>query len=171
MSASAAFRSLVLAIGVIVWMGCSRSDRGSETPSAPDVLSVTVPADLAVPRGGTVHAAVGVRVDASYHVMANPASADYFVPLRLELAPAENLEVGATIYPEGIPFSVNGIADPISTYENEVVLTVPLTAAAEAPSGRRTLVGNLYYQACSQHACLIPSSMPVKLEVEITAHP
>lgn len=172
-------RALLLMIAALGGAGCSggadrtpgNDEPAAETPSAPRIVTVSVPSHLVVAPGETVRASLSVSIDPAHHVMANPASADYFVPLELELASLPDVEVGAVEYPEGIAFVVDGLDDPIETYEREIVLTVPVTAGAGAAPGPRTLGGILRYQGCSRHACLIPSSVPVALELRIGERP
>jgi len=140
----------------------------AETPEAADaIVAVASPADLVLRPGQTVRARVHVTIDPAHHVMANPASEEYFVPLSLEISSSGPLVAGPTIYPAGVPFEVDGMEKPLATYEGAIVLTVPVTAAPDATPGRFALEGTLAYQACGRHACLIPSALPVRLEVEI----
>jgi len=134
--------------------------------AAPPIAALEWPA-VKVPPGGTVHAAARIQVDPEHHVMANPASQDYLVPLRLSLGAVDGVRPGTPVYPAGTPFLVGG--DTLATYEGEITVSIPVTAAADAAPGVRTLRGTLEIQGCSRHACRMPAEIVVEVNVEVTA--
>jgi len=135
-----------------------------ETSSA--VADVEWPADVRITPGGTVTVPVRVHVDPEHHVMANPASEDWLVPLTLTLAGARGITCGDPVYPASTPFRVG--EDSFATYHGEVVLQVPMTAATDAVPGERTVSGTLEFQGCSRHACRMPAEVRIEVSVEVT---
>ena len=133
----------------------------------PPVLSVD-PVEVSVSPGETAESQITVTVKNGYHVQANPASESYLIATKLEVKPAEGIETSSPIYPKGQPYKLEGTDKPLSTYEKNFVIKVPLKANKDAAAGTRTLQGTLHYQACDAHTCLFPDTIPVAIIVTVT---
>jgi DsbC/DsbD-like thiol-disulfide interchange protein len=134
--------------------------------AAPGRIRVETPA-LRLAPGELVEIWVEVRVDPSLQVMANPASGDWLVPLELRWDVPEGWEIGPVSYPVGLPHTVEGTEETLLTYEGTVLLCVPIRATTCPRPGPFVLRGELSYQGCTRHACLIPDAVPVQLRGEI----
>lgn len=137
------------------------------TSPPPPVVSVSAAEIVRLAPGGRADARLAVRVKEGFHVQATPASAPYLIPLRLTLQEGSGLAPGVPVYPRGTPYRLQGAESDLLTYEGSFAVTVPLVAAKSAPPGRRTLPGELRYQACDARICLRPASVPVTLTIEI----
>lgn len=137
----------------------------------PPVVIVAPPKVARVAPGGRAEARVAVSVREGFHVQANPASAPYLIPLRLELQSTPVLRAGKPTYPRGAPYRLQGASSDLSTYAGDFEIRVPLSASKEAPEGRVRLEGALHYQACDDRICLRPSSEPVMVLVDVQPRP
>ncbi len=117
--------------------------------------------------GETVMVPVKFKVDSGIHVQANPATRKNLIATTLTFEKSDGLEFGATIYPAGKPFRLKGSDADISTYDGEVEIRVPLTASAQAKSGRRKLAGKLRYQACEETSCFFPMTVAIEGSVVV----
>ncbi|MBI2058809.1 MAG: hypothetical protein HYT87_03480 [Nitrospirae bacterium] len=126
---------------------------------------------VAVARGRIAHVKIKAAVAEGYHVQANPPSKDYLVPVELRVDDTSILHVGTPLYPPGKPHRIEGETDPISTYEGTFEVLLPIDADLMAPEGEHMLKGEMAYQACDNHRCLFPASVPVEISVRVTAHP
>ncbi len=52
-------------------------------------------------------------------------------------------------------------------YEGAVVVGTLLQAAKEVPAGTYTLKAKFAYQACNDHACLPPASVPLSVSIRV----
>ena len=121
--------------------------------------------------GGVTQARLAVVVADGYHVQANPASGNFFVPVELDLRAAGGVSPGKPVYPPGLPYCLPGESDDLMTYEGTLEIVVPLKAGASARPGNHVLKGALRYQACDARSCLFPASVPVTLAVRVVAAP
>ena len=101
---------------------------------------------------------VKLRIDAGYHVNANPASLDFLVATKVEIDSPHPLDVD---YPVPARFTPVFAEQGIDVYEGEVEITVSFPAGSLA--GRETVEGSVMIQACNERVCLLPSQISLPL--------
>lgn len=98
-----------------------------------------------------------LRVDAGWHINANPASLDFLIPTRLTVISGGTPVPVTTDYPRGHNIDL-GLAQPIAVYSDEVRITAMLPDGVPAAP----LQAALRVQACSNDGrCLMPSTLEV----------
>jgi len=106
---------------------------------------------------------VELTVDPGLHIYGRPIP-DGYVPLSVEIAPAENMVVGEPVWPETRPFRVEGLDEQFQVYEGTVALALPVTFTARGMSDQTVRV-TVRYQACSAADCLTPAAVILELPV------
>ncbi len=134
-----------------------------------DVVSVPVPVQVGVTVGGAAEAHITVVVTHGYHIQANPASTEFFVPTKLQLRAKGGVRAKAPVYPPGLPYRLEGMPDEFMTYEDTFEISVPLEASESARPGEHVLKGTLRYQACDDRSCLFPVWVPFSVPVRVVA--
>ena len=132
-----------------------------------DVVTVPEPAPVTVTVGGRVEARVSFAIADGFHIQANPASTEFFVPTKIQIRAKGGIRPKGAVYPPGLPYRPEGMPDDLSTYEKSLVITVPLEAGDSARPGEHILKGTIRYQACDDHSCLFPASVPFSLKVTV----
>ena len=117
--------------------------------------------------GSPLKAAVVAEVASGYHINDHVPSLDYLIPTELKLEAAAPLSLGAVVYPKGTPRKFEFLDVPISVYEGKLVVGAVVKVAADASPGEYALKGALNYQACNDHACLPPASLPLTLTLKV----
>ncbi len=117
--------------------------------------------------GSPVKAAVVAQIASGYHINDHQPTLDYLIPTELKLEPNKQVEVSEVVYPKGTLERLAFADTPLSVYEGELVVTAALKVPSTAPAGSYTLKGKLAYQACNDHACLPPASVPLALTVKV----
>jgi len=118
--------------------------------------------------GSTVKTAVVAEVAPGYHINDHVPSLDYLIPTELKVEPAAApLALGPVTYPKGKAVKFTFLEQPISVYEGRLLVMAPLKVTAGAQPGVYTVKGALSYQACNDHACLPPTSLPLSLAVKV----
>ena len=117
--------------------------------------------------GSSVKAAVVVQIAPGYHINDHEPTLDYLIPTELKLEPNEQVEVSKVVYPKGTRQQLAFSDTPLSVYEGELVVAAVLKIPSAVPAGSYTLKGKLAYQACNDHACLPPASVPLSLSVKV----
>jgi thioredoxin:protein disulfide reductase len=121
----------------------------------------------AVHAGSQVKVAVLAEVASGYHINAHKPTLDYLIPTNFEVTPTGQFSLRTVIYPNGSPKKFPFSDVPLSVYEGKVALAVILDVAKGVPPGTYPLKAKLAYQACSDHACLPPTSVPVDLTLKV----
>ena len=76
----------------------------------PDGLVIVISSiPVVVAHGGAAQAGVSVIVADGFHVQANPASAEFLIPLRLQLRARGGVPATIPAYPTGVPYRVEGM--------------------------------------------------------------
>jgi DsbC/DsbD-like thiol-disulfide interchange protein len=115
----------------------------------------------------SVRAAVIAQVAPGYHLNDNHPTLDYLIPTEVKLKAPKGLSVERVVYPKGQPrrFAFSDL--PLSVYEGTFGVGVVLQVGRKVLPGVYTLLGNFAYQACNDHACLPPTSVPLTLAVKV----
>lgn len=134
----------------------------------PTVVSArTVLATDAVHPGQTAKLAVLARIEPGYHINDHKPSLDYLIPTRVAFDSNPVLKVEKTVYPRGKSVKFDFLDSPISVYEGEVHVGSMVKVSASARPGAYKLRGKFMYQACNDHACLPPTSVPFETSIRV----
>lgn len=123
---------------------------------AASIGSIEIKGDVVA--GGRVTAVIRVRLEKGYHVHSNKPSEPQFIATELKLEPVHGVKIGTIDYPKAKSEKVDGLAKPLSVYEGEFELSVPvgLGAMARLPV---TVPATLSYQACRGAQCYAPQKL------------
>lgn len=111
---------------------------------------------------------VELTIAPGFHVYGAPVP-EGLVPLSVEVAPIEGLEVGPASWPAPRRFAMPELGDQLWVHEGTVRGTVPLTFTG-APGGGDHAIGIIVrFQACDDSSCLIPSSLRLEIPVREAA--
>ena len=115
-----------------------------------------------------IHVNVEASVAPGFHVYAPPVPAG-FVPLSMQVAPIEGVEIGMAEWPAPHPFEVKGLDERFWVHEGTVYGALPLTFTAPPGTGDHVVQVTLIYQACSDSVCLAPMALALSLPVREVA--
>ena len=132
-----------------------------------ELVTVSSPALVTIAQGGEGQARVSVIVADGFHVQANPASAEFLIPLQLQLRAKGGVRATIPDYPPGEPYRLQGMPSELMTYYGTFEIVVHVNAENSAQPGDRTLRGVLRYQACDDRSCRIPASVQVSVPVRV----
>ena len=142
----------------------------AQVPSPKDVVAPSAFASYdPVARGKEFQIAVVMKIREGFHVNARKKSAEYLIATDLKTGGATGFKIGEVKYPEGQERTFTFSKAPLNVYEKTVVLKVPVTALADAPTGAQHIPLKLKYQACNNEVCLPPVTLPVDATVNVTA--
>lgn len=151
--------SLILGIAALAAAGAAEDDW----------LTASVYADrTAAPRGKTFRLAVLLEIGEGFHLNANPPSADFQVPTKVEPEPHPALAWGAVRYPPGHDFTAAWAqGEAIEVYEGRTILVLSGAVADDAPLGEQPLRLTLTYQGCTDDTCYQPATRTLETTLEI----
>ena len=135
--------------------------------SGPVVEIHAVSSTEAVHADSHVKVAVVAKIASGYHINDHKPSLEYLIPTKFVPEPSGDFTVKDIVYPKGTPVKLSFSDSPLSVYQGSVIVGVELQSAKSLKPGNYQLKAKFAYQACSDHACLAPASVPVVLTLKV----
>ena len=111
---------------------------------------------------------VEMEIDAGLHIYGQPIP-NGFIPLTVDITPAEGRSVGTPEFPPPVPHRFKGLNEEFYIYEGTLTVTVPLTFVDDADDAIVEVV--VRYQACSDElGCLMPQTVTLQVPVRVQDH-
>jgi len=139
----------------------------AQTRNAGVVEAQAFTATDAAHANSTLKIAVVAQVAPGYHINDHKPTLDYLIPTELRLEATPQIAVKDVIYPKGTPVKLSFSDSALSVYEGTVNVGAVLDIAKAVTPGSYPLKGKFAYQACNDHACLPPTSVPLTLTVKV----
>ncbi|MEA3286927.1 MAG: cytochrome c biogenesis protein CcdA [Candidatus Marinimicrobia bacterium] len=158
------FKLLLITLFVISFSGLYGQ------PAQPEILTVQLLAsqDAAV-AGEKLDVALVVDISSPWHVYAPVGNDDFTIPVSPEIfVEGQAYTVADWQYPEAEKVAVAGVKEPAAVYGNRLILRTSL-AVSESAQTSLQIKGEVYYQACDDTQCLIPSTVDFSLSIPVVA--
>jgi len=136
--------------------------------NSPQVVEVrTVQATEGVRPGSTLKVAAVARIASGFHINDHKPTLDYLIPTEWKLESTKQVSVDKVVYPKGQlkKFAFSDLQ--LSVYQDTLAVGVLLKVPRATRPGTYALRGQFHYQACNDHACLPPKSVPLSLAVKV----
>ena len=147
----------------------------SQNVEAPHLRLTLGQSDRAVVSGSRVNLNVEIELPPDVHVY-SPGVKGY-KPIQLVLHRSGGIEIEPAIYPSSKTVYLEAIKEQVPVYVGKFRITEDVTVTfSRVRDGLRSLVsagktilitGELQYQACDKTVCHLPTSVPVKWQVEV----
>ncbi len=117
--------------------------------------------------GGEMRGALVVTVGSGWHINSASPADENLIGTAASFSPPEGLAVSHVRYPGGtskrFPFS----DEPLSVYEETVVILFRINVSAAVAPGDYALPVDVSYQACNNDMCLAPAAIRVSVPVRV----
>jgi peroxiredoxin len=145
----------------------------TETVEAPHLRLVLEQSDLTSVPGTRITLAAEVRLPADVHVYA--PGAEGYKPIKLVIDPMPEMELKPVVYPQSKTLYLPVIKERVPVFEGTFRISQDVKvssgmefAASLGKDGKIVTVnGKLEYQACDQTKCYLPTSIPVKWQLQV----
>ena len=145
----------------------------TETVEAPHLQLVLEQSDRVAVPGTRVTLVAEVRLPADVHVYA-PGTKGY-KPIQLVIDPIPQMEFKPVVYPQSKTLFLPAIKESVPVFEGTFRISqdVKVGTGSEfwgslAKEGKIfTVTGKLEYQACDKTTCYLPTSLPVKWQLQV----
>jgi DsbC/DsbD-like thiol-disulfide interchange protein len=138
----------------------------AQAPAQVVKAKVTMASPVARP-DSIVRAAVAAEVVPGYHINDHHPTLDYLIPTEVKLEPSKQVTVNDITYPKGELKKFAFSDAPLSVYEGTVRVDVALQVEHKTLPGAYEVKGQFKYQACNDHACLPPASVPLLFSFKV----
>jgi thioredoxin:protein disulfide reductase len=155
--------------------GAPKTSGGSPAPggsspagvsSSADVVTITSP-QVAVDAGSSLDAVIKVSIKAGYHINANPPTFSYLIPTEVTAGNAAGIIPGKPVYPVGEKRKFQFADQPLSVYEGDARVILPLRVEGSAARGALSLPITVRVQACDDQQCFPPTTLKATIQVEV----
>ncbi|NQV14791.1 thioredoxin family protein [bacterium] len=137
-------------------------------PTQDDVLTVELISsrDAGV-AGEVLDVALIIDISHPWHVYAPVGNDEFTIPIQPTInAEGQAYTVSDWLYPEAEMISVAGVEEPAAVYGNRLILRTSLELASSA-TGSIGISGEVYYQACDDEKCLLPTAINFRSDIPI----
>jgi hypothetical protein len=154
-------------MGILVLVPLMLTGSAAARNSTPVVEARTVLAAEGGAPGTTLKAAAVAQVASGFHINDHKPTLDYLIPTEWVLESTKQIRVEKVIYPKGQPKKFAFSDSELSVYEGALTVGALLKIGRTVKPGNYTLKGDFKYQACNDHACLPPKTLPLALTVKV----
>jgi DsbC/DsbD-like thiol-disulfide interchange protein len=119
--------------------------------------------------GAQAKAAVVAEIAPGYHINDHKPTLDYLIATEVVFDANKEISTEKVEYPRGQLVKFTFADESLSVYEGTLTVGVVLKVAPTAATTDYALKGKLRYQACNDHACLPPTSVPVESIVKVVS--
>ncbi len=114
-------------------------------------------------RAGESHRfAVVIDIAPGWHINTNLKRPTFIIPTQVNLEGKLETTIAAIDFPRGKSFQIDGLDEPLTVYENQVILFGNLEVPREAAGQTEELEFSLRYQLCNDAQCLAPKTLKLK---------
>lgn len=117
--------------------------------------------------GSSIKVAALANIAPGFHINDNQPTLDYLIPTEWKIEPAAQVSVDKVVYPKGQLKKFAFSDTRLLVYEGALTVGALLKVDRKARPGTYELKGKFHYQACNDHACLPPRSVPVNFAVKV----
>ena len=133
--------------------------------------TLEVVADRTAYEAGTeARLAAVMAIESDWHTNSHQPTYDYLIGTDVRIELPEGWSAADIDYPDGEMKKFGFAEDPLSVYEDEVVMIGRLTVPADATDGNWPVEVSLTYQACDDRICYMPQAIPVRWILSLEPH-
>jgi thiol:disulfide interchange protein len=112
--------------------------------------------------GGTIRAALEVRLPPQLHVQSNAPRDPALIPTELTFNAPADVRATEIVFPKPTDFQQAGLPQPLAVFEHEFAIGVQFAVADGTAPGTIEVPGRLRYQACDDKVCYPPQTGDVQ---------
>jgi len=125
----------------------------------------------AIVLGERLELALVIDIESPWHVYGPEGNDEFIIPISPSIeAVGMDLSLSDWKFPKADMLSVAGVKEPAAVYGDRLILRTSLLVASAA-EGTLELTGEVFYQACDDVQCLIPSTVKYSYSLPIVADP
>jgi len=154
-----------IALSLVVANLLAGAVRAQDSPPVVEVR--TVEATEGVHPGSSLQVAAVARIAPGFHINDHKPTLDYLIPTEWKLESTKQVSVDRIVYPKGElrKFAFSDVQ--LAVYQGTLAVGALLKVPRVTRPGTYALRGQFRYQACNDHACLPPKSVPLALVVKV----
>jgi thiol:disulfide interchange protein DsbD len=122
-----------------------------------------------IPAGTSAKGAVLLNLEDTWHVNSERPLQDFLIPTELKIEGTDQITVSGYQYPPSKEYNFDFSQEPVRVFEGEAPIFFTLFTADDVEPGTYELSGTIQVQACDNSVCLAPVTLPITVQIEISA--
>lgn len=119
--------------------------------------------------GGTILAALEVKIQEGWHVHSDRPLEEFLIATDLAITPPEGITLSRIVYPEAVLLETEMSSEPMAVFESEFVIGIALQVGEDVAPGSHLLGIALHYQACNDRLCVAPATLELEETLRVVA--
>ncbi len=111
--------------------------------------------------------ALQFQLEPEWHINSNKPLDEFLIPTELQFDENPAVKIQKIVYPSAKEVKLSFSDEPLSVFENDFFIGVEVVVSSE-PGSFIELTGSLKYQPCNDRQCLPPTSLPIKISLNIS---
>jgi peroxiredoxin len=159
--------------GVIAKLFPELAEQVSQNVTAPHIQLAMAQSDSAGAPGSLITVSAEIKLPAGVHVYA--PGADGYIVTQLKIPPAPEYTIALSRSPKAKTLYLPAVKEAVPVYEGSfrlsqdvaVSYTPDFIASLGADGKKIEIAGQFRYQACDDHICYLPETIPMKWQVQV----
>jgi thiol:disulfide interchange protein DsbD len=122
----------------------------------------------ALQSGSEATLAIGIQIAEGFHAQSHTPSQPNYIPFQVVIDHQPRITFGEPIYPAGEDHTYPALGK-LNVYTGKVIVYVPVTVSADAPTGPAKITGQLTYQICDDKTCFFPERPKFEITTTIVS--
>ena len=108
-----------------------------------------------------------VTVRKGFHINSAKPADPNLIASRLSLKAPKGVALAAAVFPEPHQVDIPALGGKAAVHDGVFAITAEISVAAGTAPGRLPVEASLFYQACDNQMCFMPTAAAAKLEIEV----
>lgn len=144
------------------WAQFIGSGLSQTAPKQSAPVEAIASAPFRVPANKPAKITLHFRIAEGLHINSHTPHDEFLIPTLLSFTTSKGVKIEHIDYPAGVDMKLpDGPKEMLNVYMDQIFLDARIVASA----GNHPVEGKLRYQACDQHECMPPRSIPVHIEI------
>jgi hypothetical protein len=127
-----------------------------------DAVEYLYPEQVTVPAGRPYKLTLHFRVAPGLHINSHTPHDEFLIPTVFSIPGSKQVRMLSINYPAGVDATLStNPKEKLNVYTNEFILDTQIVAEP----GNHLVEGKLHYQACDEHECMPPKTIPVTIDI------
>ncbi len=128
-----------------------------------------LPATLEVSPGGSVRAAITVRLPEGFHMNSDQPRDPNLIPITVSMEAVPAVASATVAFPAAVDLKQEGEPVPLRVFEREFAIGIEFAVARDAATGVSLVPLRVRYQACDETQCYLPITAPLEVSLSVMA--
>lgn len=157
-------------LGLLLLASCQTPEAQVNDEESSLVRLKTLPS-LTMKKGTKYELPLVFEIKPGFHIMADTGLADNWVYTQVTLQSGKGYLTDAPQFPAPEDLFLQDDTQPLSIFEDELEVKIPILPSPQAEMGTYNLQGQLLYQACTEQKCFFPRALDFEVPIELGDRP